>query len=116
MTRLIRALAATGLCLAVAGCSTTTAEMLARPAAANGAASGADFGIVRYLAGGSAADLDARQADADRQMSTACGGHFQVLAKGLRSQLDLQSFGRFGRNVSADTEEYVYIRFACSST
>lgn len=101
-------------CVAIAGCATTTAEMLAKPGAANGPTSGPDFGLVRYLADGSAADVAAREEDANRQMSSACGGHYRVLAKGSRSQLRVAPSGRFGRAVAASNEDYVYIRFVCT--
>jgi len=88
--------------------------MMAKPGGVDGPTSGPDFGLVRYIAGGNPSDLDAREQDANRQMSAACSGHYRVIAKGPRSQLEVSSFGRFGRNVQADTQEYIYIRFSCT--
>lgn len=101
-------------CLAATGCTTTTAEMLARPGGAYGPSSGPDVGLVRYLADGSPADVAAREQDANRQMHDACSGRYRVVSKGSRSQLQLSPGGRFGRNVRASNEDYVYIKFACT--
>lgn len=107
-------LAACSMAIALAGCATTSAEMLARPGGAYGPSSGPDFGLVRYLADGSSADVQAREQDANRQMDTACNGHYRVLTKGSRSQLNLSPGGRFGRKVMATNENYVYIKFVCT--
>lgn len=112
----IRAVVVAVACVAVAGCATTTAEMLSRPETGGYApTAGRDFGLVRYLADGSAASLDARQQDAYRQMHDACGGHFRVLGKGSRSQLRLSPTGPWGRRVMASSENYIYIKFVCSA-
>ena len=112
--KIIGVLLALAGCLIIAGCTTKTAEVLARPGVAQGPAVGPDFGLVRYLADGSAADVEARQQDANHQMYAACGGKYRVLAKGTRNQLDLRRGGRFGRDVWATNESYVYIKFVCT--
>jgi hypothetical protein len=103
------------VCMAVAGCATTTAEMVSKPETGTYApTAGRDFGLVRYEADGSAADLDARQQDAYRQMHDACGGHYRVLGKGTRNQLNLSAAGPWGRRGMASSENYVYIKFVCT--
>lgn len=114
MKTVIRVLVAGAACLLVAGCATTTAEMLARPGGAYGPTSGPDFGLVRYLADGSSSDVAAREQDANRQMSEACSGHYRILRKGSRNQLSLSPAGRFGRMAFATNENYVYIKYVCT--
>ncbi|MGH8233990.1 MAG: hypothetical protein ACREPU_07325 [Rhodanobacteraceae bacterium] len=102
-------------CLAMAGCATTTAEMLARPGGSDGPSTGADFGLVRYQADGSASDVEARQQDAKIKMYSACAGHYRVLAQGARNKINVgPGFGRFGRGAPASSESYVYIKFVCT--
>lgn len=112
----LRCLAVAALSIGIAGCATTTAEMLATPGVAYGPTSGSDFGLVRYLADGSASTLEARQEDANRKMHAACGGRYRVLAKGSRNQIQISpGAGRFGRlGATASNEEYVYIKFICT--
>lgn len=114
MQTVVRILIACAACLVIAGCSPTTADMLARPGGANGPTSGPDFGLVRYLGDGTASQVATRQQDANRQMSEACGGHYRVLRTGSRDQIQLQRGGYFGRQVWATNENYVYIKFACT--
>ena len=110
-----RVFVAAAACAAIAGCATTTAEMVSRPqTGAYAPTAGRDFGLVRFLADGSAADQDARQQDAYRQMHDGCGGHYRVLGKGSRSQLNLSPTGRWGRRTMASSENYVYIKFVCT--
>ncbi|HEX5489197.1 MAG TPA: hypothetical protein VFX04_08665 [Rhodanobacteraceae bacterium] len=111
----IKALVVGLTCFAMVGCATTTAEMLAKPGGSFGPASGADFGLVRYQADGSASDIEARQQDAKMKMYDACSGRYRVLAQGARNQINLgPGFGRFGRGASASSESYVYIKFVCT--
>ncbi len=101
-------------CLSMAGCATTTAEVLARPGGSYGPTVGRDVGLVRYQANGSASDIDARQQDARMKMYDACSGGYRILAQGARNQINLEpGFGRFGRDASASSESYIYIKFAC---
>lgn len=110
-----RVLVAVAACAAIAGCATTTAEMVSRPqTGAYAPTAGPDFGLIRFLADGSAADQDARQQDAYRQMHDACGGHYRVLGKGSRSQLNLSAAGPWGHRGMASSENYVYIKFVCT--
>jgi hypothetical protein len=110
-----RVLVAAAACAVIAGCSTTTAEMISRPETGTYApTSGRDFGLIRFLADGSAADQDARQQDAYRQMHDACGGHYRVLGKGTRDQLNLSAAGPLGRRGMVSSENYVYIKFVCT--
>lgn len=102
-------------CAVLAGCATTTAEMVSTPQTGTYApTAGRDFGLVRYLADGSQADLDARQQDAYRQMHDVCGGHYRVLGKGSRSQLNLSPAGPRGLRTMASSENYVYVKFVCT--
>lgn len=88
--------------------------MLARPGGAYGPSSGPDFGLVRYQADGSSQDVASREQDANRQMDSACNGHYRVVTKGSRNQVDVMRGGRFGRAVSTTNEDYVYIKFVCA--
>ncbi|MBS0431888.1 MAG: hypothetical protein JSS21_05735 [Proteobacteria bacterium] len=114
MKSILRVLMMCATCLVLAACATTTAEMLARPGGVYGPSAGPDFGLVRYLADGSAADVDARQQDANRMIYDACSGHYRILSKGSRSELQLEPGGRFGRTVTANDENYIYIKFVCT--
>lgn len=114
-TRLLVAGFISLLCLAAAGCATTSAEMLARPGGSYGPTSGADFGLVRYESDGSSSDVEARQEDARMKMYDACNGHYRVLRQGSREQLQLgPGAGRFGRYPTASSTNYVYIKFMCT--
>jgi hypothetical protein len=103
----------TGLiCLFMAGCAVTTSEMLMNPGIRNGPSQGADIGIIRYQADGSAADVQLRQQDANVKMSNACQGRYRVLSTSVNDQLSINGVGRFGAN--ATTTDYIYIRFVCT--
>lgn len=102
-------------CLFTAGCAVTTAEMMAKPGGPYAPTSGSDFGLVRYLADGSASDIQVRQQDANRQMYVACSGHYRILSQGARNQINLgPSGGRFMRGNSGSSKNYIYIKFVCT--
>lgn len=114
MKSTLRMVVACSTCLAIAACGAPTAEMLARPGGPDAPTSGTDFGLVRYLTDGSPADVQTRADDANRQMSQACGGKYRILDKGSRNEVNLQQGGRFGRQVWATDENYVYIKYVCT--
>ncbi|MDN5869670.1 MAG: hypothetical protein L0H73_02945 [Nitrococcus sp.] len=116
MTTIIRMLAAFAACWVIVGCTTTTADMLAKPGGPYGPTGGPDFGLVRYLADGSPADVAAREQDAKRQMYDACNGYYRILRQGARGQLNLEPGGFLGRNVMASDENFIYIKFACTKS
>ncbi|MDE2235965.1 MAG: hypothetical protein KGL13_09190 [Gammaproteobacteria bacterium] len=99
-------------CLLLAGCAVTTSEMLVNPGLANGPTRGKDMGVIRYLAQGSAADIQARQLDANLKMSNACHGKYRVVSTGVNNKINFSGAGRFRTN--ATSTDYVYIRFVCT--
>ena len=96
----------------VAGCAVTTSEMLVNPSLANGPTRGSDMGLIRYLAQGSAADIQARQQDANLKMANACHDKYRVVSTGVNNKINFTGAGRF--RTSATSSDYVYIRFVCT--
>jgi len=100
------------ICIFMVGCAVTTSELLVNPGLSNGPTQGADVGIVRYQAQGSAADIQLRQQDANFKMSNACQGKYRVLSTSVNNKLNINGAGRFRAN--ATTSDYIYIKFVCT--
>lgn len=99
----------------IAGCATTTSEMLARPGGTFGPSSGPSYGLIRYAVSSSESDMRLRQQDAEMKMSNACSDHYRVVSQTSRGSLTTSpgGGGRRGLGSSVQSKDYVYIKFVC---